>query len=388
MRYIKSLILKHFRNHDSTEVPFGPGLNLVFGTNGAGKTNVLEAIHYVCLGKSFLTTTDRHAVRRGADFFDLTATSVENDAPTTIRMTCVPGEGKRLFVNGAPLERIADVLGRFPIVVHSPDDHALTAGAPEERRRFVDSTLCQFRPAYTNHLIRYRRAVRQRNALLAEIRRRRAPVSSLDAWDHELVLHGAEIAAARSAFVREFEGYLLEAYRRLATVAETPSLTYRPAGVERASSPHEFGQAYAARLASSRRREIESMRTLVGPHRDEFVLALDDLELRRYASQGQHRTFGMALKLGEYSYLRERCATEPVLLLDDAFAHLDDGRTAAFADLFAGVDFGQTIMTAASVEPLADVLRDRVGEGLRLIEVSDGRIADHADSSFAYRQTS
>jgi DNA replication and repair protein RecF len=378
MIFLKSLILKHFRNHEDSVVSLAPGINIIHGRNGAGKTNILEAIHYLCLGQSFLSSSDRFAVREGSPFFDLTATFIDPDGATTLRMTCVPGEGKRFFVNGAPLERLADILGRFPCVVHSHDDHALTAGPPEERRRFVDSALCQFRPVYTDNLIRFKRTLKQRNAALQAVRFRGAAASTLDSWNHELVVRGAAVASARLAFSQEFERYLRDAYERLAVVKETPSLTYRPAGVHEVETDDEFAEAYAARIADVRMQEIDSARTLVGPHRDEFRLALDGRELRRFASQGQHRTFGMALKIAEHRYLSERCEHAPILLLDDAFTHLDFERQRAFADLFAEPDFGQTIMTAATFEPIAALVRDRAGSDVGLIEVSEGRVVSRA----------
>jgi DNA replication and repair protein RecF len=376
-QYVKSLFLQHFRNHEESRIGLGSGINLIFGQNGAGKTNMLEATHYACLGKSFLTSNDRYAVREGADHFSVTATFEQQDGiQQTSRLTFVPGQGKRLFINTAPLERLSDVLGRFPVVIHSPDDHVLTAGPPEERRRFVDSVLCQFKPLYTENLMRFRRAIKQRNAALQHVRYRGGAVSSIETWDHEVVKSGALVAAQRLRFATEFERYLRHAYEQLSVIPEAPSMTYAP-GIKGAETDEEFVRAYEERMAAARPQEIESCRTIVGPHRDEFRLALDSRELRRYASQGQHRTFGMSLKLAQYRYLQERCDATPILLLDDAFAHLDPERRAAFANLFATENFGQTIMTAASQATLAPMLRERVGESLQLIEIADGRVVDY-----------
>lgn len=376
-QHLTQLSLKGFRRHEDSTLEFGEGINLIYGQNGAGKTNTLEAIHYLCLGKSFLASNDRYAVREGDNFFDVGGTFATVHGETTnARVTYVPGQGKRVFVNSAPLEKLSDILGRFPLVIHSPDDHILTAGPPEERRRFVDSVLCQFRPTYTANLLRYRRALKQRNAALQSVKYRRARADTLDTWDHEVVTRGARVAAVRLEFVAEFERYLRAAYEKLAVIPETPSVTYVP-GIRGAESAEQFAAAYTERIASLRDQEIDSGRTLVGPHRDEFRLALDGRELRRFASQGQHRTFGMSLKLAQYDYLRERCEATPVLLLDDAFAHLDPERQSAFARLFADEHFGQTLMTAASREPLAATLSAHVGTALNLIEVSEGRIVDY-----------
>ncbi len=389
-QYLKSLHLKDFRSHADSRLSFGPGINLIFGQNGAGKTNTLEAIHYLCLGKSFLTANDRYAVRQDADFFSVTGSFQESDDnltetpagqdkttyETTARITFVPGQGKRILVNTAPLERLSDVLGRFPLVIYAPDDHILTAGPPEERRRFVDSVLCQFKPTYTDNLLRYRRAIKQRNSALQAMKYRGAAVASLAPWNRELVQRGAHIAATRKEFATHFELYLRRAYESLAAVNETPSLTYLPR-VNDAVTADDFARAYTEQLEASQPQEIERGRTMVGPHRDEFRLAIDGRELRRFASQGQHRTFGMSLKLGQYRYLEARCKATPLLLLDDAFAHLDRERQRAFSRLFAQNAFGQTIMTAASQQALAPLLRQEAGTELNMIEVSNGAIVDY-----------
>ena len=164
---LRSLRLLSFRAHDETDVTFAPGVNLIYGPNGSGKTNLLEAIHYLCLSKSFLTSQDPHALRQGCPFFEVEGRFEGEQRPEfTARLVYVPEEGKRIFVNKAPLERLSEVVGMLPVVVFSPADGALTAGGPDERRKFLDNTLSQARPVYLDDLLKYRRALKQRNALL------------------------------------------------------------------------------------------------------------------------------------------------------------------------------------------------------------------------------
>lgn len=355
---LRSLRLHSFRAHAETEATFAPKVNLLYGPNGAGKTNVLEAVHFLCLSKSFLTSHDAHVVRRGSPFFEVEGRFEGERRPElAVRLVYVPDEGKRIFVNKAPLDRLADVVGMLPVVVLSPEDGALTAGGPDERRRFLDNTLSQARPAYLNDLLRYRRALKQRNALLLA-GRRRGPQdpAALDAWTAELVALGARLIARRQAFLTEFGRFLEEAYTRIEAVGEEPSITYDTAvdlgegGMDEAA----IAEAYARRLHRLARAERERGSTLAGPHRDELVFRLNGFEVRPYASQGQHRTFGLALKLATFFYLQDRLGETPLLLLDDVFGILDPRRSAVFLRLLQSDAVGQSLITAARRDPFDD----------------------------------
>lgn len=349
--HLTRLRLVDFRAHTLSEVHPAPTVNLIVGPNGAGKTNLLEAISYLSLTKSFLAARDAHAVRRGAGHFE-----VEGDfqgdvrAPFHARFVAVPGEGKRVFVNKAPLDRVVDLVGRAPVVVMSPGDRDLTEGGPSERRRFLDSTLSQAYPVYLDDLVRYRRALRQRNALLQQLRRGRplAP-GSLDAWNEEVAVLGGRITARRDAFVQTFSLYLTEAYVKLGEPGEPLEMVYDPS-VELTgdASPED---ALRRELARTRRRSQESGRTFVGPHLDEVDLRIGGHDLRVFGSHGQHRTFSLAIRLGQALYLRETTDERPLLLLDDVFGPLDPDRTGLVLDLLAAGGVGQSFVTAASEEP-------------------------------------
>lgn len=358
--HIRRVRLKSFRAHDSTEVGFTQGVNLIVGPNGLGKTNVLEAIHYLCLSKSFLASQDQYVLKQGDDFFEVEG-DFEADRGRNIaaRIAFMPAEGKRIFVNGAPLERLADVVGRLPVVVFSPDDYVITAGGPDERRAFVNNILSQARPAYMEDLWSYRRALKQRNELLSQFQGARFPMPEglLESWDAELTKYGARVIAERMRFLRTFDGYLADAYATMEHAVERPTITYQTAiDTGDLESEQDVADALSGRLADRRRRDLETGRTGDGPHRDELVFRLNDMDVRRYASQGQHRTFGMALKLAQFFYLRDRLDETPMLLLDDIFDHLDPSRTAAVLDLLASDRVGQSIITATR----ASLFDDRV----------------------------
>lgn len=375
---IRSLHLVSFRAHTDSTITFAPKVNLLFGPNGAGKTNVLEAIHYLCLSKSFLATKDTYALRTGAPFFQLDG-QFESAAgrDLTVRLAYVPAEGKRLSLNKAPLERLSQIVGMLPVVVFSPEDQVLTAGGPEERRRFMDNILSQARPIYLDDLLSYRRVLKQRNELLLRYRRGRGPGfpdEVLTSWTAELLTLGSRIVSMRLRFVSEFRGFLEQAFSCIQGGVERPSLSYETvAPLESEASLEAIEQSFGEKLARVGRREREVGRTLAGPHLDEIVFRMNGVEVRRYASQGQHRTFGMAVKLAQYFYLADRLEESPIFLLDDVFGNLDPARTEVLMDLLQTEAVGQSIITSAHAEPLLAHLSGEKSAS-KALEIADGHV--------------
>ena len=357
---LRSLRLRSFRAHADTECTFAPKVNLLYGPNGAGKTNVLEAIHYLCLTKSFVASRDRYAVRKEAPYFEIEGT-VEGvrQTPTDVRLAYVPGKGKKVFVNGAELDRLADIVGTLPVVVFSPEDYELTAGGPSERRRFVNNILSQARPVYMDDLLKYRKARRQRNEVLKSYKKRPdpPPQAVLEPWTEELVTLGARVIHRRQQFLQSFAEDLTRAYDQIDDVAERPSIEYDTiADLDAEGSVEDIESAFRDVLERKKHQERDRGTTLAGPQRDELIFRLDDLEVRRYGSQGQHRTFAMALKLAQYFYLDDRHDTTPLLLLDDAFGKLDARRTQVFLELLRSDAVGQSLITATRRGPFAERL--------------------------------
>ena len=352
---LRHLSLVSFRGHASTEIEAAPRVNLLVGPNGAGKTNVLEALAYLCLGKSFLGAPDTTVLQREAPHFVVEGAFEGEDRPDVrLRVAFVPGEGKRAFVNGAPLERLTALVGRAPVVILSPDDRDLTAGGPVERRRLLDATLSQAYPVYLDDLLKYRRALKQKNALLQQTRRGRPSTpGTMDAWDEELATLGGRVVERRRTFLERFSDLLVEAHVLLGTPGGVPSLRYEPSSGSGADSDSD---ALRRALARTRRRSSDLGRTLVGPHLDEVAFQIDGFDLRPYASQGQHRTFALSVRVAQSLYLRERTDEPPLLLLDDVFGPLDPERTRVVLDLLASGELGQSLITAARPEPFAGVV--------------------------------
>lgn len=353
-----SLRLRNLRAHAESTVELKPGINLLHGPNGAGKTNILEAIHYLCLSKSFLTSVDRYALRRGEAFFEIEGIfkgALRREV--TIRAAFAVREGKRMFINGAPLERLADIVGVVPVVVFAPNDQSLTFGGPEERRKFLNSMLSQARPSHLEDLLRYRRALRQRNEYLARNRGRQADENIIVPLNCMLAHTGGRIISRRAGFLKEFGEELRRAWERLGGAIEEPAITYQSSiREEHCGSADEAESALLSTLTDTVVRDRELGRTTTGPHRDELIFKLDGQDVRRFGSTGQHRSFAIALKLAQYCYLDSRLEEKPILLLDDVFDSLDPERTEVILDWLRDKSTGQSLLTAAD----ADRLRSRI----------------------------
>ncbi|MFN3596131.1 MAG: DNA replication/repair protein RecF [Rubricoccaceae bacterium] len=347
-----TLRLRAFRAHEDSVFTPVRNVNVLWGDNGAGKTNLIEAVSVLALGRSFLGASERVMLRREAAFFELEGTfQGARRAAQTIRVFYSPEEGKRVFVNGVSQERLSALVGLVPHVVLSPADYELTAGGPAERRRFLDTVLSQSYPAYLADLVAYRRVLRQRNALLAQYRGRPPGESGLEAWNDELAQFASRIAARRRRFLEDFAPFVARAHEALGLEAQQPRARYAPS-VDGDDAPGSYLDALE-RLA---RRERELRRTLAGPHLDEVVFTLDGADVRAYASQGQHRMLSLVLRLATAFFLEDFLDEAPLLLVDDLFGTLDPQRSRAVRALLASDALGQSLVTTADRRALGDDL--------------------------------
>ncbi len=352
-------------------------MNVFVGKNGEGKTNILEGISYLCLTKSFFAASDATALQLGADAFTAQGSFEAADGLTFDTAVTYQGAERRkvMTVNGQAPESLAAMVGQFPVVILSPENSNITFGGPGDRRRFIDLVISQASRGYLEDLLEYRRVLRQRNRILADYRDRPGSAASLlDPWTESLVNCGARIVARRIRFVQEFEPEVRAAFARVAAVEEAPALAYR-ATVELNGdpSPDAVRSAFVRSVERVASQEQRAGLTLVGPHRDELGMTINDLELRGYASQGQHKTFLVALKLAEVVFLRERCREAPMLLLDDVLSELDTERATRL--LTDAATLGQTFITATDA-----TMFDRTygSTGYRRFHVQSGRVTPDA----------
>jgi DNA replication and repair protein RecF len=351
------LLLSRFRNHDATAIEgFAPKINILTGPNGAGKTSVLEALSVLALTKSFTGADDRSLVRTGHASFDLAATFVSAlnvELHVRIEYKLGPPAKRSIVINNDRLRSSAELIGRIPIVSLTPDDKAITSGPPDERRRFLNVVLSQASSSYLKDEIEYRKALRHRNSLLGEWKQRGGdPAGVLAPWTEMLVKFGTPVMLRRARFVDEFRPYLEASYALLSEGREVPSFRYAPIGLPDAIANEN--DARELLILEFKARESEELRrgvTLVGPHRDELHIMIDpEREAKRFASQGQHKTLLVAMKLAEYKFLEEATREKPILLLDDLFSELDAERSSRLLDLVSQEQFGQTFITSTTRE--------------------------------------
>lgn len=347
------LSLTNFRNHHQTDVDWGDRVNIITGPNGAGKTNLIDAIHYLCMGRSFTSNSDQYVVRMGTSGF-LVKGVFKGAIRSHFEVGCTfeRGEGKRLYVNDSPLEKHADLIGRVPVVLVSPDDKKLTGEGPSQRRSFLDALIAQISPAYLDDLIRYRKIVRQRNKMLSDLYHNPAQRDPLlEPWDLQLVETGSRIVAKRSEVVLKFHHFLQEAHEHLTGSEMKPALKYQTI-CDGERSEERIQEIYQERIRDAWYKERERQQTLYGPHRDDLVFFLNDMELRKFGSQGQHRIFALALKMAQLYFYTEALEDYPVFLLDDVFGDLDPHKTHIVMNMLLQHK-GQSFITAAHPDKLS-----------------------------------
>ena len=345
---IVGLSVRNFRNHRNSECTFGSGMNLLLGRNGQGKTNILEAISFLSLTKSFYAASDATTVQLGTDFFDVRGIiSAGSGSPHEVRVVYDKTTAQKQFtINGARPENLASVIGRFPVVVLSPENGAITFGPPAERRKFIDLVLAQLSRSYLVDLLEYRRVLRQRNRILFEAKSRGGTPgpSALEPWTINLANHGSRIVQRRLLFVEEFHKFLLDAYGELVSGNEEVDLKYESLkGITKESTLERITEVLLGEVAARGADEIRRGATLVGPHRDDLSLFINGISAQRYASQGQHKTLLVALKVAEFFYLKDRRGESPMFLLDDLFSELDQERSRRIVNLLGTLS--QTIVT-------------------------------------------
>jgi DNA replication and repair protein RecF len=339
--------LSTFRNHRDTMVDFGRGINAFLGENGQGKTNILEAMSYLGLTKSFYAASDADATQFGEPGFSIEGRLL-SDAGTSHAVRIVyrrEPPAKEYVADGNAPETMASVVGRFPVVVLSPENSAITFGAPADRRKFLDVILSQVGAPYLNDLMEYRHVLRQRNRLLGEARMQGKPPDGLiEPWTEALVSLGARVSHRRWTFVEEFRQTLASAYAQIVPEGEVPDVAYRPGFASETAAVKDLAAQFSRALEMQRGEETRRGTTLSGPHRDDILFTLNGTSVQHFASQGQHKSLLLGLKVAEFMYVRERRGETPLFLLDDVFSELDARRAARILTLVE--ELGQTMITA------------------------------------------
>lgn len=378
--YVRHLQVNDFRSWEHADLELEPGPAVLVGQNGQGKTNLVEALGYAATLSSHRVATDAPLIRHGCTRAIVRTAVINEGRELTIELEITAGKANRARVNRAPVPRTRDVLGILRTVLFAPEDLALVRGDPSERRRFLDELLVLRTPRYAGVRADYDRVLRQRNALLKSSgHARRAgskgDIGTLDVWDGHLARHGAELLGARLDLVADLSEHVTAAYAGVAPESRPATINYRSSIAD--SFPAAYGtpagradvevltDALLAAMVAHRDQELDRGVSLVGPHRDELELVLDEHPAKGYASHGESWSFALALRLGSYELLRAD-GNEPVLVLDDVFAELDRRRRERLAEVSIAAE--QVLVTAAVAEDVPNELA-----GARYV-VSDGEV--------------
>ena len=381
--------LTNFRNYEGLQLDLPPGMVLLYGGNGQGKTNILEAIYLLAVVKSPRASSDRDLVRREAlergEHSQVSAVVQRDGVPLRViiglqRAAVADVTGprraqrslagaiqKQVRVNGAP-RRVSDLVGEVNAVLFTAQDMGIVLGPPSSRRRYVDILISQVDNRYLRLLQKYQQVMSQRNQLLKAVRDGRSQPAELEFWDGELVESGAYIMQRRAGTVSAVAALAAPLHEELSGGGEELRIVYSPS-VGGDADERDLGDAMREALERSRPREIAQGFTAVGPHRDDLLMLLDGLDVGSTASRGQCRTLVLALKLAEASFLRDERGQEPVLLLDDILSELDASRRARVLDR-AGL-YQQCLLTAATLESVDRLHVDRMSK----FSVADGKVS-------------
>ena len=335
---IESIELKNYRNYDKLHMDFSHGTNILYGDNAQGKTNILEAIYVCATTKSHRGSKDKEIIQFDRDESHIKLNVRKRDVPYRIDMHLKKNRAKGVAVNGVPIKKASELFGIVNVVFFSPEDLNLIKNGPAERRRFIDLELCQLNKLYVHSLVQYNKIVTQRNKLLKDIMFRPDYEETLDIWDMQLVQYGREVIRCREAFVGQLNDLIGGIHRQLSGEKESLHISYEP---------NVTVDMFEDTLRKSRPSDLKQRTTSTGPHRDDLSFIINDIDIRRFGSQGQQRTAALSLKLAEIELVKKIVNDYPILLLDDVLSELDGSRQ---NHLLSGINHIQTMITCTGLE--------------------------------------
>ena len=365
--YLKRLSLTNFKNYELNELEFSPKINCFVGNNGVGKTNILDAIHYLSLTKSFFNNIDSISIRHGEDYFIIQGTFVRDEEDEHIYCAFQKGKQKLLKRNGKEYQKLSDHVGRYPVVMISPADGALISEGSEERRKFLNKIISQYNAEYLDSALRYNKALQQRNRLLKDFRSSgNFDNDMLSIWDAQLVKYGNYVFSERDILVNELIPVFRKYYSMISSEKEDVKLIYRSH-----LSEGNFTEALQNSLNKDRLLEY----TTVGIHKDDLVLEMNDYSVKSLGSQGQQKSYLVALKLAKFDYIKRRAGFAPILLLDDIFDKFDAERVEQIIRLVGNHRFGQIFITDTNQSRLQEILSSHKTD-YRLFRIADNGVEE------------
>jgi DNA replication and repair protein RecF len=365
--FLKQLSLVNFKNYEELDARFSEKINCFVGNNGEGKTNVLDAIHYLSFCKSFFNTIDSQNIRHNEGFFVIQGIFDKGGEESEVYCGIKRNQKKVFKKNKREYDRLSEHIGQYPLVMISPSDSELINGSSEYRRRFLDGIISQYDKVYLDKLISFNQVLKQRNALLKHFHETRSFDSeTLEIWDEQLVIHGRTILQVRENFLKQFIPLFNSHYKFISNSRENVLLSY-----ENSLGDRDFRSALLTTL--SRDRAVQY--TTVGPHKDDLELMIDGYSLKKYGSQGQQKSFLLALKLAQFEFIKDQKNTKPLLLLDDVYDKLDESRFSKLLEMVSSDKFGQVFITDTHADRMNALLNQKsIEHRIFLVENNQVRV--------------
>lgn len=371
--WLKQLSILNFKNYTEATLHFVPEVNAFTGDNGAGKTNLLDAIHYLSLCKSYFNPVDSQQIRQGEDWFMVQGEFDRDGQPDVVACSLKRNQKKQFKKNKKEYTRLADHIGQFPLVMVSPNDSTIITDGSEERRRFIDNVISQTDARYLDGLIAYNRCLVQRNSLLKQAAKRGIlDIGLLEILNGQLIALGNRIFEKRQTFMAEFIPEFDRHYKFLTDTEEQVSLVYE--------SPLMAG-SFLDLLEQSLERDRVLERTTLGVHKDDLLFSIHHgMPLKKFGSQGQQKSFLIALKLAQYSFLNRQKGFKPLLLLDDIFDKLDDRRTRKLMQMVSEDDFGQIFITDTDAVRINRIFEE-IKRKVCIVEIDRGMVNQQLETA-------
>lgn len=363
---LRHISLVNFRNHREASLTFQPGANAFTGGNGTGKTNLLDAIYYLSMCKSYLNPVDVQNIRSGEDLFVIQGVFENLGAEDTVYCGLKKGQRKIFKMNQKEYERLSDHVGMLPVVMISPSDTGLVTEGSEERRRFIDSIISQFDKLYLDNLIQYTRLLSQRNAYLKKAAQSgKFDRASLEIYDEPIIPLGMKIFQARERFINDLNPIFNSYYSFISDGLEEVQIGY-----DSSLKTTDFRLL----LESSLEKDRVLQYTGAGIHKDDLVFRISSMPIRRFASQGQQKSFLISLRLAQFDFIRRIRKLKPILLMDDIFDKLDDLRVSKLMELVSRENFGQLFITDTHPERLKSIF-DSISMPVLCFNTGNGNIS-------------
>lgn len=368
--YIERINLKNFRNYKELDINLCKGVNIFYGQNAQGKTNIIESVYMASTGKSHRTQKDMEIIRWNSENAKIKIDYQKEDAEENIEIYLNKGLKKQIKKNGVRIFKIGDLIGNLNTVIFSPDHMKIIKDGPVERRRFIDIILSQVKPGYYYNLVQYLRTLEQRNNLLDEAKTNSSMLKTIDIWNEQLADFGTKIIRERDNFICSILSMAADTHKKISNEKEKLNIKYNSSIEYYNNSEKEIKENFIKALENNIKMDMKRSVTHKGPHRDDILFFINGTEVKTYSSQGQQRTTLLSLKISELKYIKEETGELPVLLLDDVFSELDKERQKYLIEFIKDI---QTILTCTNVEYIENFIIKET----KIFKVEEGMIVTH-----------